>query len=186
MPYLHLPVQSGSDRVLDAMNRRHTHDVYLRILDRLARRVPTSHSRVTSSSAFRVKATAILPIRWRLSTRSDTPRPILSNTARVPARPAAASEEQVPEAVKSERLEALQQLLNAQQFAFNKATEGQVMDVLIERRGGRDGQVGGRSPTCSRSISRPGRTCRQDFVLPDCRGETELNHRGGRMTGSAW
>ena len=48
--------------------------------------------------------------------------------------------------MKSERLEALQQLLNAQQFAFNKTTEGQVMDVLIERRGGRDGQVGGRSP----------------------------------------
>jgi tRNA-2-methylthio-N6-dimethylallyladenosine synthase len=55
-------------------------------------------------------------------------------------------EEQVPEDVKADRLETLQQLLNAQQLAFNKASEGQVMDVLIERRGGRPGQVAGRSP----------------------------------------
>ena len=48
--------------------------------------------------------------------------------------------------MKSDRLEALQQLLNAQQLAFNKKTEGQVMDVLVERAGGRDGQMAGRSP----------------------------------------
>ncbi|MGB1356738.1 MAG: TRAM domain-containing protein, partial [Candidatus Puniceispirillaceae bacterium] len=54
--------------------------------------------------------------------------------------------EQVPEDVKAARLEALQQLLNAQQLAFNKTSEGKVMDVLIERLGGRPGQVAGRSP----------------------------------------
>ena len=48
--------------------------------------------------------------------------------------------------MKAERLEALQQLINAQQFAFNKRSEGQVMDVLIERHGGRAGQMAGRSP----------------------------------------
>jgi tRNA-2-methylthio-N6-dimethylallyladenosine synthase len=52
----------------------------------------------------------------------------------------------VPEAVKADRLEALQQLLNAQQFAFNKKTEGMTLDVLVERVGGRDGQMAGRSP----------------------------------------
>ena len=63
-----------------------------------------------------------------------------------PGTPAAAEEVQVPEQVKAERLEALQQLLNAQQYAFNKSTEGRDMRVLIERAGGRPGQVAGRSP----------------------------------------
>ena len=60
--------------------------------------------------------------------------------------PWANAEKQVPETVKSERLESLQQLLNAQQFAFNKNTEGKVVDVLVERTGGRVGQMAGRSP----------------------------------------
>ncbi len=146
MPYLHLPVQSGSDRVLDAMKRRHTHDVYLRILDRLREARPDiafsgdfivgfpgeSDRDFADTLALVDKVGYASAYSFKYSPRSGTP--------------AAASEEQVPEAVKSERLEVLQQLLNAQQFAFNKATEGQVMDVLIERRGGRDGQVGGRSP----------------------------------------
>jgi tRNA-2-methylthio-N6-dimethylallyladenosine synthase len=63
-----------------------------------------------------------------------------------PGTPAAASEDQVPEAVKSDRLEALQQVINAQQFAFNKKTEGRMLDVLVERAGRRDGQMAGRSP----------------------------------------
>ena len=61
------------------------------------------------------------------------------------------------------------------------------MDVLIERRGGRDGQVGGRSPYMqSVNIEAGEELVGRNVVLPDCRGETELNHRGGRMTGSAW
>jgi tRNA-2-methylthio-N6-dimethylallyladenosine synthase len=63
-----------------------------------------------------------------------------------PGTPAATSEDQVAEEVKAERLERLQQLLNAQQFAFNQATEGQVVDILVERIGGRAGQMAGRSP----------------------------------------
>ena len=63
-----------------------------------------------------------------------------------PGTPAAASEEQVPEDVKADRLEALQQLISAQQLAFNKQTEGRTLDVLVERKGGRDGQMAGRSP----------------------------------------
>jgi tRNA-2-methylthio-N6-dimethylallyladenosine synthase len=63
-----------------------------------------------------------------------------------PGTPAATDDRQVPEEVKAERLEALQQLLNAQQFAFNKKTEGRIIDVLVERVGGRPGQMAGRSP----------------------------------------
>ena len=89
----------------------------------------------------------LIPCRWL--TGWDMPRPIPSNTVRA-GHPAAAEEVQVPEQVKAERLEALQQLLNAQQYAFNKSTEGRDMRVLIERAGGRPGQVAGRSLTCRR------------------------------------
>jgi tRNA-2-methylthio-N6-dimethylallyladenosine synthase len=146
MPYLHLPVQSGSDHILDAMNRRHTHDVYLRVLDRLRQARPD----IAFSGDFIV------------GFPGETDRDFAETLALVdkvgyasaysfkysprPGTPAAALEEQVPEDVKADRLETLQQLLNAQQLAFNKASEGQVMDVLIERRGGRPGQVAGRSP----------------------------------------
>ncbi|MEC7494767.1 MAG: tRNA (N6-isopentenyl adenosine(37)-C2)-methylthiotransferase MiaB [Pseudomonadota bacterium] len=146
MPYLHLPVQSGSDRVLDAMNRRHTHDVYLRILDRLREARPDIAFSGDFIVGFPGESDRDFADTLALVDKVGYASAYSFKYSPRPGTPAAASEEQVPEAVKSERLEALQQLLNAQQFAFNKATEGQVMDVLIERRGGRDGQVGGRSP----------------------------------------
>ncbi|MEC7049084.1 MAG: tRNA (N6-isopentenyl adenosine(37)-C2)-methylthiotransferase MiaB [Pseudomonadota bacterium] len=146
MPYLHLPVQSGSDRVLDAMNRRHTHDVYLRILDRLRETRPDIAFSGDFIVGFPGESDRDFADTLALVDKVGYASAYSFKYSPRPGTPAAASEEQVPEAVKSERLEALQQLLNAQQFAFNKATEGQVMDVLIERRGGRDGQVGGRSP----------------------------------------
>ncbi|MED5313496.1 MAG: tRNA (N6-isopentenyl adenosine(37)-C2)-methylthiotransferase MiaB [Pseudomonadota bacterium] len=146
MPYLHLPVQSGSDRVLDAMNRRHTHDVYLRILDRLREVRPDIAFSGDFIVGFPGESDRDFADTLALVDKVGYASAYSFKYSPRPGTPAAASEEQVPEAVKSERLEALQQLLNAQQFAFNKATEGQVMDVLIERRGGRDGQVGGRSP----------------------------------------
>ena len=146
MPYLHLPVQSGSDRVLDAMNRRHTHDVYLRILDRLREARPDIAFSGDFIVGFPGESDRDFADTLALVDKVGYASAYSFKYSPRPGTPAAASEEQVPEAVKSERLEALQQLLDAQQFAFNKATEGQVMDVLIERRGGRDGQVGGRSP----------------------------------------
>ena len=146
MPYLHLPVQSGSDRVLDAMNRRHTHDVYLRILDRLREARPDIAFSGDFIVGFPGESDRDFANTLALVDKVGYASAYSFKYSPRPGTPAAASEEQVPEAVKSERLEALQQLLDAQQFAFNKATEGQVMDVLIERRGGRDGQVGGRSP----------------------------------------
>ena len=146
MPYLHLPVQSGSNRVLDAMNRRHTHDVYLRILDRLREARPDIAFSGDFIVGFPGESDRDFADTLALVDKVGYASAYSFKYSPRPGTPAAASEEQVPEAVKSERLEALQQLLNAQQFAFNKATEGQVMDVLIERRGGRDGQVGGRSP----------------------------------------
>ncbi len=146
MPYLHLPVQAGSDRILKAMNRRHTADDYRRIIDRLR----SFNPRVALSGDFIV------------GFPGETDRDF-ANTIKLisdigyasaysfkysprPGTPAAGDDLQIDERIKTERLAALQQLLDAQQMAFNKTFEGQQMDVLIDKKGGRFGQVTGRSP----------------------------------------
>ncbi len=85
MPYLHLPVQSGSNAVLDAMNRRHERDAYFEIIDKLRVARPILHFQVTLSSAFPVKVTRILPIRLDWLTALVMPRHTHSNTALVRA-----------------------------------------------------------------------------------------------------
>ena len=146
MPYLHLPVQAGSDRILAAMNRRHTHDVYLRILDKLR----TAREDIAFSGDFIVgfpgESDRDFADTLALVDRVGYASAYSFKYSPRPGTPAAASEDQVPEAVKSDRLEALQQVINAQQFAFNKKTEGRMLDVLVERAGRRDGQMAGRSP----------------------------------------
>lgn len=145
MPYLHLPVQSGSDRVLAAMNRRHSAADYERLVDRLR----TARPDLALSSDFIVgfpgetaadfDATMALVDRigfagafsFKFSIRPGTP---------------AADLPQVPEPDKAARLTALQALLTAQQTRFNAATVGTVQPVLIEKPGRHAGQVVGRSP----------------------------------------
>jgi len=146
MPFLHLPVQSGSDRVLKAMNRRHGADEYRALVERLRSARPD----LALSSDFIVgfpgetdddfKATMklvedigfIQAYSFKYSPRPGTPAAILEN--------------QVDEAVKSERLAILQDALNARQLAFNKSCVGAVMPVLLDRPGRKVGQIVGRSP----------------------------------------
>ena len=145
MPYLHLPVQSGSDRILDAMNRQHTRDDYLRLVERIRRVRPD----IAVSSDFIVGfpgetdkdfADTMALVRevgyashfsFKYSPRPGTP---------------AATQKQIAEDVKSARLDELQTLLFAQQRAFNKSCEGKTMDVLFEKKGRQAGQAIGRSP----------------------------------------
>ncbi len=146
MPYLHLPIQSGSDRILEAMNRKHKADDYRRIIDKLRDARPE----IALSSDFIVGFPGetdkdfadTLNIVNYVGYQSAysfkySPRP---------GTPAATNESQVDEAVKSERLQSLQQLLNAQQESFNHATLGKRMSVLLEKKGSREGQLHGRSP----------------------------------------
>ena len=146
MPYLHLPVQSGSNTILTAMNRRHDRDDYFCIIDRLREARPDLALSGDFIVGFPGESDRDFADTLSLIDRVGYASAYSFKYSPRPGTPAAGDDRQVPEDVKADRLEALQQLLNAQQFAFNKATEGQVMDVLIERRGGRDGQVGGRSP----------------------------------------
>ena len=146
MPYLHLPVQSGSNRILEAMNRRHDRDTYFKIIERLR------HGRADlavsgdfivgfpgeSDRDFADTLNLINEVKYASAySFKYSPRP---------GTPAASDDMQIDEAVKSERLAGLQQLLTSQQQAFNHSKLDQVMDVLIERPANRAGQKAGRSP----------------------------------------
>ncbi len=147
MPFLHLPVQSGSDRVLAAMNRRHTADHYRRLVERLRKARPD----LALSSDFIVGHPGETDADFRATL--DLARDIAFAQAYSfkfssrPGTPAAALEQGVvPEAVKAERLAALQALLAEQQQSFNRAFEGRTTPVLLERPGRHAGQLIGRSP----------------------------------------
>ncbi len=146
MPYLHLPVQSGSDRILAAMNRRHRADDYRQAVERLR----AARSDLALSSDFIVgfpgESDRDFAETIRLVTEIGYAQAYSFKYSPRPGTPAAGIEDQVPEALKAERLAMLQSLLNEQQAAFNRACEGQSHKVLFERRGRRDGQIVGRSP----------------------------------------
>ena len=146
MPYLHLPIQSGSNHVLQEMNRRHTSDVYLAVIDKLRAIRPDIAMSGDFIVGFPGESDADFAETLALVSKVGYASAYSFKYSPRPGTPAATSEIQVPESLKSERLESLQQLLNAQQFAFNKGTEGKIVDVLVERAGGRDGQMAGRSP----------------------------------------
>jgi len=146
MPYLHLPIQSGSNHILQEMNRRHTSDVYLAVIDKLRNVRPDIAMSGDFIVGFPGESDADFAETLALVSKVGYASAYSFKYSPRPGTPAANADVQVAEAVKSERLESLQQLLNAQQFAFNKSTEGRVVDVLVERAGGRDGQMAGRSP----------------------------------------
>ena len=146
MPYLHLPIQSGSNYILQKMNRRHTTDVYMTVIDKLRKTRPDIALSGDFIVGFPGESEQDFADTLALVSKVGYASAYSFKYSARPGTPAANAEKQVPELVKSERLESLQQLLNAQQFAFNKNTEGALVDVLVERAGGRVGQMAGRSP----------------------------------------
>jgi tRNA-2-methylthio-N6-dimethylallyladenosine synthase len=146
MPFLHLPVQSGSDRVLKAMNRQHTADHYRALVDRLQAARPD----LALSSDFIVghpgETEADFEATLELVRDVEFAQAFSFKYSPRPGTPAAGAPGQVPEAVKDERLQRLLDLLRAQQTAFNKRTEGRVERVLVTGPGRRPGQIGGRTP----------------------------------------
>jgi tRNA-2-methylthio-N6-dimethylallyladenosine synthase len=146
MPQLHLPVQSGSDRILAAMNRRHTRADYLRAVERLRHACPALA--LTSDFIVGFPGETEEDFAGTLSLVSEvgfsgafsfkySPRP---------GTPGAEMPEQIDEVVKSERLQRLQRAIDAGQAAFNRSCLGRTLDVLFERPGRHAGQLVGRSP----------------------------------------
>ncbi|MCW2310087.1 tRNA (N6-isopentenyl adenosine(37)-C2)-methylthiotransferase MiaB [Rhodobium gokarnense] len=146
MPYLHLPVQSGSDRILKAMNRRHKAADYFALVER----IKTARPDIALSGDFIVgfpgETDADFEDTLRLIETVGYAQAFSFKYSPRPGTPAADLEAQVEEAVKAERLARLQALLTDQQKAFNAACEGRTIDVLLERPGRKPGQLAGRSP----------------------------------------
>ncbi|MEM7566984.1 MAG: MiaB/RimO family radical SAM methylthiotransferase, partial [Pseudomonadota bacterium] len=146
MPYLHLPVQSGSDRVLKAMNRRHTAADYLALVERIRAARPD----IALSSDFIVgfpgETEAEFEETLTLAREVAYAQAFSFKYSTRPGTPAADAEAQVPEAVKTERLARLNAQLNTDQVAFGRSCIGRTLDVLVEKPGRHPGQMIARSP----------------------------------------
>jgi tRNA-2-methylthio-N6-dimethylallyladenosine synthase len=146
MPYLHLPVQSGSNRILKAMNRSHTAETYLAILDRMRSARPDialSGDFIVgfpgeSEEDFRATLSIVDEVRYASAySFKYSPRP---------GTPAAVMEDQIPREIMDDRLQRLQERINTHRLAFNRSKVGRDTRILIERKGKREGQMFGRSP----------------------------------------
>ncbi|HEY0014465.1 MAG TPA: tRNA (N6-isopentenyl adenosine(37)-C2)-methylthiotransferase MiaB [Allosphingosinicella sp.] len=146
MPYLHLPVQSGSDRVLKAMNRSHTTSSYLAILDRVRAARPDIALSGDFIVGFPGETDAEFEETLRLVEAVRYAQAYTFAYSPRPGTPAADMSDQVPQAVRDERLQRLQALINEQQLAFNRETVGRRTSLLLERSGKKPGQRIGKSP----------------------------------------
>ena len=146
MPFLHLPVQAGNDRVLKAMNRSHTVDSYLRIIDRVRAARPDIALSGDFIVGFPGETDAEFEDTLKLVERVGYAQCFSFKYSPRPGTPAADMEDQVPMAVMDERLQRLQAALNASQLAFNQASVGKRCTVLVERKGKLPGQWLGKSP----------------------------------------
>ena len=146
MPYLHLPVQSGSDRILKAMNRRHTAQEYLALIRRIREARPDIALSGDFIVGFPGETEEDFADTMRLIEEIGYAQAFSFKYSTRPGTPGAELEDQVDEAVKTERLERLQALLFSQQIAFNRSRIGMEFDILIEKPGRQAGQMIGRSP----------------------------------------
>jgi tRNA-2-methylthio-N6-dimethylallyladenosine synthase len=146
MPYLHLPVQSGSDHILDRMNRRHKAADYLEIVDKLRAARPDLALSSDFIVGFPGESDADFSATLDLVRQVGFAQAYSFKYSPRPGTPAALMDDAVPEHVKAERLAALQDLLNDQQLAFNRACAGRELPVLFDRKGRHPGQLVGRSP----------------------------------------
>jgi tRNA-2-methylthio-N6-dimethylallyladenosine synthase len=146
MPYLHLPVQSGSDRILEAMNRRHGRDLFLGVVDRLR----TARPDLAMSSDFIVgfpgESDADFDDTMRLIERVGFASAFSFKYSRRPGTPGSSMPDQLQESVKSARLAALQSLLGEQARAFNVSKVGRSVPVLFAEPGRKPGQIIGKTP----------------------------------------
>ena len=146
MPYLHLPFQAGSDRILAAMNRKHTARDYLDLIARIRDARPDLALSTDVIVGFPGESDEEFLKTLDIVREVGFAQAYSFKYSPRPGTPAATIEDQIPEDVKSERLQALQSLLGSQQKSFNASCVGKVFPVLFERMGRKTGQIIGRSP----------------------------------------
>jgi len=146
MPYLHLPVQAGSDRILAAMNRSHSVDSYLRVIERVRAARPDIAISGDFIVGFPSESEEDFQATLDLIHETRYAMAYSFKYSRRPGTPAATMGDQISDEVMHDRLHRLQALLNEQQHAFNAATVGQATRLLLERKGKLDGQLIGKTP----------------------------------------
>lgn len=146
MPYLHLPIQSGSDKILKAMNRRHNSSDYLRIVEKLHQANPDLRMSSDFIVGFPGETDEDFQATLDVVNKVKYIQAFSFKYSRRPGTPAAIMPNQVEEKVKKERLEILQDLLFSYQLKFNKECLGKIMPVLFETKGRHAGQLIGRTP----------------------------------------
>jgi len=146
MPFLHLPVQSGNDRILKAMNRSHSADSYLRILERVREARPDIALSGDFIVGFPGETDAEFEDTLKIVEQVRYAQCYSFKYSSRPGTPAADMDGQIPAEVMDERLARLQALINQHQVAFNTATIGRRTDILLERKGRHPGQLIGKTP----------------------------------------
>ncbi|HXV73521.1 MAG TPA: tRNA (N6-isopentenyl adenosine(37)-C2)-methylthiotransferase MiaB [Sphingomonadales bacterium] len=145
MPYLHLPVQSGSDKILRAMKRRHRARDYIRTIEKFRKARPDIAISGDFIVGFPGETEKDFAATLRLAADVNYAQAYSFKYSPRPGTPAAEAE-QTPEPVKAGRLQRLQSLLDRQQQDFNAGFVGRSVEVLFEREGKREGQAAGRTP----------------------------------------
>jgi tRNA-2-methylthio-N6-dimethylallyladenosine synthase len=146
MPQLHLPVQSGSNRVLEAMNRRHTRADYLRVVDRLRDARPDIALTSDFIVGFPGETESDFADTLMLIGEIGLSTAFSFKYSQRPGTPGAAMDDQIAEEIKTERLQRLQDEIERHQVAFNRSCLNRRLDVLFERKGRHPGQIVGKSP----------------------------------------
>jgi tRNA-2-methylthio-N6-dimethylallyladenosine synthase len=182
MPFLHLPVQSGSDRVLAAMNRRHGAADYRRVVERLRRARPDLALSSDFIVGFPGESEADFAATLALVEEVGFAQAFSFKYSARPGTPAAGLPGQVPDPVKAERLDRLQTLLRRQQDAFSAACVGRTLPVLFERRGRHPGQLVGRSPYLQ-AVHAAAPDSAVGALLPVAIAAAEPNSLGGHIVG---
>ncbi|MEM7620917.1 MAG: tRNA (N6-isopentenyl adenosine(37)-C2)-methylthiotransferase MiaB [Pseudomonadota bacterium] len=146
MPYLHLPFQAGSDRILKAMNRKHTIALYFDLIDKIRAASPEIALSTDIIVGFPGESDADFEETLAVVEKVRFAQAYSFKYSTRPGTPAAEKTEQVPEHIKSERLQRLQKLLNQHQLAFNQSCVDRTLPVLFEKIGRNPQQYIGRSP----------------------------------------
>lgn len=146
MPYLHLPAQAGSDRILRSMNRRYSSSQYLAIIEKVRNARPDIALSGDFIVGFPGETDKDFEATLQLASKVNYAQAYSFKYSPRPGTPAAELSDLVEAHISDERLSKLQKLLNQQQIDFNRRTEGKVLEILFERLGKRKGQIVGRTP----------------------------------------